>query len=119
MGGGHNGVTCVAYLARAGPEVLALERRHIVGGPCGGYEFFPGCSSPARRIWWGDWSTKRERFGEHCIDVLTDYKPTLKDEIIDRRFNASQQILSDRGHARPATPTTGEVRGAQLLEAPG
>ena len=42
VGGGHNGLTCAAYLARAGVDVLVLEQRHIVGGPCAEYEFFPG-----------------------------------------------------------------------------
>ena len=42
VGGGHNGLTCGAYLARAGVDVLVLEQRHIVGGPCAEYEYFPG-----------------------------------------------------------------------------
>ena len=41
-GGGHNGLACAAYLARAGLRVLVCERRHIVGGPCAEYEYFPG-----------------------------------------------------------------------------
>ena len=32
VGAGHNGLTCAAYLARAGRKVLVLERRHILGG---------------------------------------------------------------------------------------
>ena len=32
VGGGHNGLTCAAYLARAGRKVLVLERRHLLGG---------------------------------------------------------------------------------------
>ena len=32
IGGGHNGLTCAAYLARAGLRALALERREMVGG---------------------------------------------------------------------------------------
>ena len=42
VGGGHNGLACAAYLARAGLRVLVCERRHIVGGPCAEYEYFPG-----------------------------------------------------------------------------
>ena len=32
VGGGHNGLTCGAYLARAGVKVLVVERREIIGG---------------------------------------------------------------------------------------
>ncbi len=34
VGGGHNGLTCAAYLARAGQRVLVLERRDRLGGAC-------------------------------------------------------------------------------------
>jgi phytoene dehydrogenase-like protein len=34
VGGGHNGLTCAAYLARAGHSVLVLERRERLGGAC-------------------------------------------------------------------------------------
>ena len=32
VGGGHNGLTNGAYLAKAGLRTLILERRHLVGG---------------------------------------------------------------------------------------
>jgi phytoene dehydrogenase-like protein len=32
VGGGHNGLTCAAYLARAGVDVCVLEARDAVGG---------------------------------------------------------------------------------------
>jgi phytoene dehydrogenase-like protein len=43
VGGGHNGLTVAAYLARAGLSTLVLERREIVGGCCVTEEIAPGC----------------------------------------------------------------------------
>ena len=34
VGGGHNGLTAAAYLAKAGQRVLVLERRERLGGAC-------------------------------------------------------------------------------------
>src|SRR5262245_984129 len=34
VGAGHNGLTCAAYLARAGKHVLVLEARERIGGAC-------------------------------------------------------------------------------------
>jgi phytoene dehydrogenase-like protein len=34
VGGGHNGLTCACYLAKAGQKVLVLETREVVGGGC-------------------------------------------------------------------------------------
>ena len=42
IGGGHNGLTAAAYLARAGRNVLVLERRHVLGGAAVTEEVFPG-----------------------------------------------------------------------------
>jgi phytoene dehydrogenase-like protein len=42
IGGGHNGLVCAAYLARAGKKVLVLERRHILGGAAVTEEIYPG-----------------------------------------------------------------------------
>lgn len=42
VGGGHNGLTAAAYLARAGLQTLVLERRDIVGGACVTEEIAPG-----------------------------------------------------------------------------
>jgi len=42
IGGGHNGLTCAGYLARAGLRVLVLERRPIVGGAVCTEEVIPG-----------------------------------------------------------------------------
>lgn len=42
LGGGHNGLVCAFYLARAGKTVTVLERRHVVGGAAVTEEFHPG-----------------------------------------------------------------------------
>lgn len=42
VGGGHNGLTCAAYLARAGQRVLVLEARDRIGGACTLEEPWPG-----------------------------------------------------------------------------
>ncbi len=41
VGGGHNGLTAAAYLARAGHRVLVLERRARLGGACTLEQPFP------------------------------------------------------------------------------
>jgi phytoene dehydrogenase-like protein len=42
VGAGHNGLTCAAYLARAGKRVLVLEARERVGGACTAEDVWPG-----------------------------------------------------------------------------
>lgn len=42
VGGGHNGLTAAAYLARAGKSVLVLERRDRLGGAATLEELWPG-----------------------------------------------------------------------------
>jgi len=42
IGGGHNGLTCAAYLAAAGLETLVLEQNEVVGGAAVTEEFHPG-----------------------------------------------------------------------------
>jgi len=42
VGGGHNGLTAAAHLARAGMKVRVLERRELLGGACVTEEFSPG-----------------------------------------------------------------------------
>lgn len=42
IGGGHNGLTAAAYLARSGKSVCVLERRHVLGGCAVTEELWPG-----------------------------------------------------------------------------
>lgn len=46
IGGGHNGLICAAYLARAGRSVLVLERRPILGGSAVSEEIHNGFKYP-------------------------------------------------------------------------
>jgi phytoene dehydrogenase-like protein len=42
IGGGHNGLVCAAYLAKAGKKVCVCERRHVLGGCATTEELWPG-----------------------------------------------------------------------------
>ena len=42
IGGGHNGLVCAAYLAKAGKKVLVLEKRYVLGGAAVSEELYPG-----------------------------------------------------------------------------
>lgn len=45
IGGGHNGLVCANYLAKAGKSVLVIERRDILGGAAVTEEIAPGFRS--------------------------------------------------------------------------
>lgn len=49
VGGGHNGLTAAAYLARAGRSVLLLERSPELGGATVSAEAFPGMGARLSR----------------------------------------------------------------------
>ncbi|MBE2221084.1 MAG: NAD(P)/FAD-dependent oxidoreductase [Anaerolineae bacterium] len=42
IGGGHNGLVTAAYLAKAGLQVILLEKRPFLGGIASTEEFYPG-----------------------------------------------------------------------------
>lgn len=42
IGGGHNGLVCAAYLAKAGKRTLVIERRPVLGGAAVTGEIAPG-----------------------------------------------------------------------------
>lgn len=49
VGGGHNGLTAAAYLARAGRSVLVLERADHLGGATQSTQVFPGVDARVSR----------------------------------------------------------------------
>lgn len=53
VGAGHNGLVCAFYLARAGLDVLVVERSSQVGGACVTEELIPGArfSTCANILW--------------------------------------------------------------------
>lgn len=71
VGGGHNGLVCAAYLARAGRKVLVLEAADRVGGAAVTREFAPGfhVSAPAHLLYGFDATIERElRLAKHGLE---------------------------------------------------
>jgi phytoene dehydrogenase-like protein len=73
IGGGHNGLVCASYLARAGLKVALFERRGIVGGAAVTEEFAPGFrnSTASYTVSLLDPTVMRElRLAEHGLRIL-------------------------------------------------
>ncbi len=81
VGGGHNGLTCAAYLAKAGRRVLVLEKRHVLGGAAVSEELHPGftfsvCSYVVSLLRpWIIRDLELPRFGLELIPLETAYTP--------------------------------------------
>src|SRR6201996_308876 len=79
VGGGHNGLTTAAYLAKAGQKVLVLERRPILGGACVTEELWPGrrvsrASNAVRFLTPGTAKTRGlQDFGYHAVPLDPAY----------------------------------------------
>jgi len=76
VGAGHNGLVCAAYLAKAGQNVLVVERSAQVGGACVTQELVPGfrfstfaygAHGPGPRIC-RDLEIPAEAFSVKCLD---------------------------------------------------
>ena len=49
------------------------------------------------RLSQGSWAEQRETFGQHCIDVMSEYIPNLKDILLDHRFLSPQDLEDEFG----------------------
>lgn len=45
----------------------------------------------------GDWASETERFGQHCIDVLSRVLPDLRDRIVGTRFMGPRELERELG----------------------
>ena len=68
VGGGHNGLTAAAYLARRGRRVVVFEAREIVGGFCTSEQNVPAAPGFVMNPYSAD-------------HVLTNIPPTVDDEL--------------------------------------
>ena len=80
VGGGHNGLTCGAYLAKAGLKPLVLERRELVGGGAVTEEFSPGFRAST-------WSFIMGHLHPKVISELELKKFGLEHVIVDKVIN--------------------------------
>ena len=91
IGGGHNGLTAAAYLARAGRSVLLLERDDHLGGAAVSAQAFEGVDARLSR-----YSYLVSLLPQRIIDDLG-----LDVRLVRRRFS-SYTPDPDRPRARPA-----------------
>jgi len=105
VGGGHNGLTHAAYLARAGLSVLVLERRHLVGGAAVTEEVVPGfhfsvCSYVVSLL--RPEIVRELELARHGLDILPldgTFTP-LRDDYLWRTNDHAQTIREIRRHSR-------------------
>ena len=118
VGGGHNGLTAAAYLARAGRRVVVLERRDRLGGAATLEEMWPGyVISPCAYL--------AGLFHQRVIDELGLYARGLKIVMGDPTYFApfadghSLAVWTDprRTAASIASFAPGDVAGHEAREA--
>lgn len=90
IGGGHNGLVCGAYMAKAGLKTLVLERAHIVGGAAVTEEFTPGFRTSIFSYIMGHVHPKvcdeleLEKFGLESIPIHDVFSPLYDGDYIIR-----------------------------------
>ena len=83
VGAGHNGLTCGAYLTKAGLRTLVLERRATVGGATATEEFAPGFHASSFSFVMGHLHPK-------VISELELYRHGLEHVVVDDVLNPTE-----------------------------
>ncbi|GAA1732480.1 FAD-dependent oxidoreductase [Microcella frigidaquae] len=87
IGGGHNGLTAAAYLAKAGLDVQVLERLDVLGGAAISAEAFPGVDARLSR-----YSYLVSLLPQRIIDDLG-----LEIALAPRRYSSYTPVPGDAG----------------------
>ncbi|MEM8665080.1 MAG: NAD(P)/FAD-dependent oxidoreductase, partial [Pseudomonadota bacterium] len=83
IGAGHNGLTCGAYLAKAGLKTLVVERRDIIGGGAVTEEFAPGYRAST-------WSFIMGHLHPKVIKELELYEHGLEHVVVDNVISPTE-----------------------------
>ncbi len=108
LGGGHNGLVCSFYLARAGLKVTVLERRSVVGGTAVTEEFHPGFRNSTA-------SYTVSLLNPKIIADLELARHGLK--VVERRMSNFLPLPDDRYLAAGEGRTAGEVAKFSIRDA--
>lgn len=104
IGGGHNGLICANYLAKAGKKVLVLEKRHTVGGAANTEELVEGYKLSRCSYLLALFRKKviHELFSDDFYQKVILYKrnpkgfvPTKQDGVFLRRFNEKELLVKE------------------------
>src|SRR5680860_1439462 len=105
VGGGHNGLACAAYLARAGKTVLVLERRERLAGGSAQGPGTPGWASLRPGPSWRSCSTTTRHLSMFCSRPRLRRCWTTTSQISVLRMRCSVKASSE--------PTLGRGTGAR------
>jgi len=114
IGAGHNGLVTAAYLAKAGKNVLVLERRPVFGGIAITEEIFPGFK----------FSTCAHLAGSMAPEIIADldlkkhgFELIALDPLLFAPNLGGNSLLIPRESAKTRDITGGLPRVAELFEA--